>query len=72
MSGVLILQILLAGSHCGICLQQVLYAFLVAPIPEAYITDQGQPTHVAQHGLYLVNVSKICVCYEDTRHNPAC
>ncbi|KAI0087879.1 hypothetical protein BDY19DRAFT_994764 [Irpex rosettiformis] len=55
MCGVVIFQLLIAGFHCGLCLQQVLFAFLGAPNAEAYSLDQTQSTHVAQHGLYLIN-----------------
>ncbi|KAI0771398.1 hypothetical protein BC629DRAFT_1595639 [Irpex lacteus] len=55
MCGVIVLQFLIAGFHCGLCLQQTLFAFLAAPSAEAYSLEQTEPTHVAQHGLYLIN-----------------
>lgn len=56
MCGIVVFQLLTAGAHSGLVLQQALYGFQSAPIPELYWADQGQPTHLAQTALYLVNV----------------
>jgi hypothetical protein len=56
MCGLLSLQLLVAIAHNGLCLQQLLYGFLVAPDPTAYFDDNAHPTHVIQTTAYMINV----------------
>ncbi len=60
-------QFLIAGFHCGLCLQQTLFAFLAAPSAEAYSLEQTEPTHVAQHGLYLINVGSFTLAGDNAK-----
>ncbi|KAI0697895.1 hypothetical protein BC835DRAFT_1305047 [Cytidiella melzeri] len=55
MCGLVILQMLISLAHSGVCLEQLLEGFLSAPNAEAYFSDQGQPSHIAQNALYLCN-----------------
>ncbi len=59
MCGIVAFQLVTAGAHSGLVLQQLLYGFQSVPVPELYWADQGAATHVAQTSLYLVNVCHI-------------
>ncbi|KAI0771364.1 hypothetical protein BC629DRAFT_1531366 [Irpex lacteus] len=55
MCGLVVVQLLLSSFHNGLCLQQLLYGFIDTSNPEAYFSNQGQPSHVGQTATYLFN-----------------
>lgn len=59
MLALVIVQLLVSGAHCGLCLQQALYGFVAAPDPAAYFGSQGLPTHIGQTALYVINVGNV-------------